>query len=167
MATEEVRKEIVTALDLIVHLKRSPSGKRFVSGMAGDDGLDRARDHVDLRAAEAALQGGLAAVVCIGIRHANGQEKLAFRIAQIEHVATLGCPEVTLGLLVTDRANAERDVESAVGLAVHDEVQFAVRLVNDDLVYRREAARLQAAAEIPEVKVLETWVDGEQVFSRN
>jgi len=33
LAPEEVRKEIVTALDLIVHLKRSPSGRRYVSGV--------------------------------------------------------------------------------------------------------------------------------------
>jgi len=33
LAPEEVRKEIVTALDLIIHLKRTPEGKRFVSGI--------------------------------------------------------------------------------------------------------------------------------------
>ena len=85
-----------------------------------------------------ALAASLGAVGGIRVGHVDGEEVFAVRVFRIEEIVAFGRLEVALLLLVTDRADAERDVEAAERHAAPQQMQLALRLFDQDLVGDRK-----------------------------
>ena len=87
------------------------------------------------------LESCLAPIVGVGVGNVYRQEKIAVGVAHIEQVTAFGCFEIALHTLVALGTYTQGDLEGPENFAVVQEMEFAVRLDDQDFVGRRKLIR--------------------------